>query len=69
MAEKPTVQLTISEEDDADFMELCGDDSRNSVGRKLFLYGLNHSAEAFAEYAEPHAIRRQARRTAEQAAG
>jgi len=64
MAEKPTVQFPISPEDDADFVELCGEDTRTSVARKLFLYGLNHSADAFAEYAAAHEAKRRAKREA-----
>ena len=61
---QPTVQFWISLEDEADFADLCREDSRTSVARKLFLYGLDNSAAAFAAYAASYEAKRRKRHEA-----
>lgn len=51
----------ISPDDDRDFVELVGEGKRAPIAKQLFLYGLNHSAQAFAEYAAPHEAKRRKR--------
>jgi hypothetical protein len=64
----PTVQFTISTQDDADLERLVGDlMTRSSVARLLFLHGLNNSGAAFAGYAKPHQEVRQKRLESESA--
>jgi hypothetical protein len=62
-AEKPPkAQFSITPEDDSDLMALVGPlKNRTTVSLMLFLYGLNHSDAAFAEYARKHREAREKR--------
>ncbi|HTU69055.1 MAG TPA: hypothetical protein VMF11_01940 [Candidatus Baltobacteraceae bacterium] len=56
------MQFTITGDDVCDFFDLAGDDAKGPLAKKLFFYGLNHSADALAEYAREHEERRRKRR-------
>ena len=56
------IQFTISGDDEVDFKDLQGEDTMAAVARKLFMYGLDNSAKAFAAYAAPHEAKRRNRR-------